>query len=89
MEEPTSTCSPHDCPLHFHASDPVFVKEDIASVAQSLSEEQHTVTNRQHTSAGTVSPKKRTTDEEQDGGVDLGSTKDLGFRRIIRNFTPS
>jgi hypothetical protein len=53
-------------------------------------EEQQTVSSGVHTSESTILPRKRPETEEQKKAVDhRNGSKEHGFRRIIRNFTPS
>ena len=71
-------------------SDSIFVNEERAQVAHVPEEKQQTVSSGGHTSESTIRPKEITIEEGQKQGVryDAGR-KERGFRRIIRNFTPS
>jgi len=88
MEDLAQTCDTPDCPLHFHAHDSIFVSKDGPKLEPALREEQQDSTSRVLEPA--VTPKKITEDGGQKRSVDVKkSPEEHGFRRIIRNFTPS
>lgn len=71
----------HDCLSHFHDEDPAFLK----GIAQTNAD------NNVEAGAATASADKLATEEDKVAAraETHSSKKDVGFRRIIRNFTPS
>ena len=89
MEQTTNTCNSPNCPLHFHADDSILVNGERSQGDQALPEEQQVVSPGGLTSESTAMP-KIVGKPGQPGDVEgAGGSKEHGFTRIIRNFTPS
>jgi hypothetical protein len=88
--ESTSSCNTPNCPLHFHAYDAIFVDEGNPQDSEVLLEENRAVSPERQTPESTVNSQKRTIEGGQQGDVNHEYIlEEHGFRRIIRNFTPS
>jgi hypothetical protein len=87
--ESTSSCNTSNCPLHFHAHDTIFVDEGNPQVSAALPEENRAVSSERQTPESAVSSQKRTIEGGRQGDGNHDILEVHGFRRIIRNFTPS
>src|SRR5256885_16477399 len=77
MQTPAQMCGNGTCGEHYHADDPIFKKKEAMQQSNSDSERQ--------TSNSSLEPEKK-----EEAKVELyNDPDDHGFRRIIRNFTPS
>ena len=83
MDAATSNCESGDCEQHFHAQDPVFATK-VATVAVPAEEEQSSSSEGQVTAKGGAITEANSSSSVPEHGVE-----ERGFRRIIRNFTPS
>lgn len=90
MDTYTDTCDATDCQNHYHLQDPIFVDEGARQESQARLVEQ------QSTSSKGLVPDKSTNPEQvfvaaeqKQDVVQNYDPDDRGFRRIIRNFTPS
>ena len=90
MDVSTSGCEGRDCEQHFHAQDPVFApstgmrRQSAAAVPSeqrsSSTEGQMSISNEKDIAVDEANPSSSAPEH----GLD-----ERGFRRIIRNFTPS
>jgi hypothetical protein len=67
----------------------MFVDESNPQVSAALLEENRAVGSERQTGESPVSPQKRTNEGGKQGDANHDILEDRGFRRIIRNFTPS
>jgi hypothetical protein len=87
--ESTTNCNPVNCPLHFHLNDTIFVDEDNPQKFAALLEENRAIDSERQTLESTVNSQKRGIEEGQQSNIDQDKVRGHGFKRIIRNFTPS
>ncbi len=90
MEIPSSACEKDNCSDHYHLNDPVFQGNDSRQQSQAPLVQRRTADSQPNLS------KAESDDLEREGGAKLTKVvsheydpDDHGFRRIIRNFTPS
>ena len=83
------SCSHGICPDHYHEKDPIFVNGESRQRAAPLLLAQPSTSSGGQASAITVENEKVGSQKKR-AGVELDfDPDDRGFRRIIRNFTPS
>jgi hypothetical protein len=81
---PADSCNDGTCPEHFHADDPIFSKTESRQRPRLV--EKPSISSEGHVSDSIDG----TTANEKKPAVELyDDPDDHGFRRIIRNFTPS
>jgi hypothetical protein len=90
MESSTNICNNGSCEDHYHAQDPIFVDGASRQRSEARPVEQPMVSPERLVSNSSVSHEAGTRDVERTQDVVSGrDSDDHGFRRIIRNFTPS
>lgn len=90
MEESTGTRNTFNGSHHSHTSNSIFVNGQYPHVVPDLREEHETVSSGEHTSKPTINHDKIIKDDRPKQDIDQeNSCREHGFRRIIRNFTPS
>ena len=94
-EGSTGNCDTPTCDLHFHTSNTILSKEETGETLTSRQlppEEQNAESTGRDVGEPSSGPRKviPTSNKVQNGGIDTKyDPRDYGFRRIIRNFTPS
>ena len=94
MGNSKSACDQENCQLHFHLErqEPAFTNGLSRQQAQTHKlETQNEIKSEEHVSDATLSNQKESTAKEETKS-DLApeyDPEDHGYRRIIRNFTPS
>jgi tellurite resistance protein TehA-like permease len=84
----TGTCNNSNCPDHYHAEDPIFTNGETRQRPQPMT--QPSTSSGEQVSNSTLEPEEGTLPSEKKDVVKPGyGPDDHGFRRIIRNFTPS
>jgi hypothetical protein len=82
------SCNDRTCPEHYHAEDPIFTNSEARQRPRPT--EQPSTGSGGQASDSTLEPKKDALVNEKRTDVELiYDPDDHGFRRIIRNFTPS
>ena len=86
-------CAHGDCEEHYHAHDPIFTVGETQqqSQVQLLTQRTTTTTSEGHSTESTDNSKTATEKirRKQEPIQPCDDPADHGFRRIIRNFTPS
>jgi hypothetical protein len=89
MHAPAGSCDSGTCPEHYHADDPIFTNSEARQRLQPRPLEQVSASTTGQASDTTLANEKPETDKRPaDVELDCDPEKH-GFRRIIRNFTPS
>jgi hypothetical protein len=89
-ETSTGTCNNNNCSDHYHAQDPIFTNGETRQRPPARPMEQPSTISEGQASDPTLVPEKGTFQSEKEGGSEPEyNPDDHGFRRIIRNFTPS
>src|SRR5277367_3195228 len=83
----TGTCNNSNCPDHYHAEDPIFTNGETRQRPQAMT--QPSTSSGGQVSDSTLEPKEGTRPSEKKDVEPEYGPDDRGFRRIIRNFTPS
>ena len=83
-------CANGDCEEHYHTHDPIFTVDETQKQSQVQLLPQRTTTSEGHPteSIGNTSNGTEDTRRKQES-IPVCDPADHGFRRIIRNFTPS
>ncbi|KAH7383061.1 MFS transporter [Cadophora sp. MPI-SDFR-AT-0126] len=92
-ETSESACDTGNCPLHFHADDTIFAKDEQIPTAHENAphgEEQQNTSTATSSEPSTTPLKKAVSEEQPQGKATVGiNPNEHGFQRIVRNFTPS
>jgi hypothetical protein len=87
-QTPAMSCTNGNCPEHYHAKDPIFTNSEARQRPRPT--EQPSTSSGGQASESTLEPEKDTLTNEKRTDVEVVyDPDDHGFRRIMRNFTPS
>ena len=85
----TDTCNGNDCPEHFHTENSIFLDNGTHQQSQIGLLDQRRTNSEGNMTETTVNYDKGSVDTKAKTIEPAYDPNDRGFRRIIRNFTPS